>query len=43
MPFDPIAAREAERLGIKVIIVGKDINNLRRLLENKKFRGTFIR
>jgi len=28
MPFDPIAAKEAERLGIKVIVLGKELGNL---------------
>lgn len=42
LPFDPIAAREAEKSGVKVSIVGKDLNNLRDLLEGKKFKGTII-
>jgi len=42
MPFDPIASREAEKLGLEVIIIGNDIQNLDDLLENKGFRGTTI-
>ncbi|MEA3272834.1 MAG: UMP kinase [Patescibacteria group bacterium] len=42
-PFDPIAARKAEQLGLKVIIInGKKIKNLQNCLEGKKFKGTLI-
>ena len=41
-PFDPVAAREAQKSGIKVYIVGKDLKNLENLLYGKKFRGTTI-
>lgn len=43
MPFDPIAAREAERLGLKVVIIGKNLNNLKNFLDGKKFNGTVIK
>ena len=43
MPFDPIAAKEAEKLGLSVIVIGKDINNLKKVLDNKEFKGTLIR
>jgi len=42
MPFDPIAAKEAEKLGLKVIIIGKDLKNLENLLNKKSFSGTII-
>jgi len=41
-PFDPIAAKEAEKSGIKVIVMGKNLKNLENLLNNKKFNGTVI-
>lgn len=41
-PFDPVAAREAQRLGIKVTIMGSDLKNLENFLENKTFKGTTI-
>ncbi len=41
-PFDPIASAEAQKLGLRVIILGKDIENLRRCIEGKKFKGTTI-
>jgi uridylate kinase len=43
MPFDPIAAKEAERVGLKVIIIGRDLKNLEFLLEEKSFNGTVIK
>lgn len=42
MPFDPIASKEAARLGLEVIIVGNDVANLERLLEGEAFEGTVI-
>ncbi len=42
MPFDPVASREAEELGLRVIIVGNRIDNLERLLNGKTFDGTLI-
>ena len=42
-PFDPIAAREAQKCEITVNIIGKDLANLKNLLEGEKFRGTVIR
>lgn len=42
VPFDPIAAKEAQKSGMKLYIIGKDLKNLENLLESKKFRGTTI-
>ncbi|OGF25344.1 hypothetical protein A2331_03970 [Candidatus Falkowbacteria bacterium RIFOXYB2_FULL_34_18] len=42
-PFDPIASKHAEKLGLKVIIVnGKKLGNLKNVLEGKKYQGTTI-
>ncbi len=42
-PFDPIAAKEAEKLNLKVIILkGTDLENLKNCLEGKDFKGTII-
>ncbi len=42
-PFDPIASKEAQKLGIEVIILnGKNIKNLEKYLEGKQFIGTII-
>jgi len=42
LPFGPIAAKEAQKLKIKVFVVGSDLKNFEKLLNNKKFRGTLI-
>lgn len=43
LPFDPVAAREAENLKLKVIIMnGKNIKNLNNFLSGKNFKGTVI-
>ena len=42
-PFDPIAAKLAEKLKIRVLMVkGTDIKNFEKALSNKKFTGTII-
>lgn len=42
-PFDPTAARLAEKIKLKVIITnGKNLKNLQNILEEKKFTGTVI-
>ena len=42
MPFDPIASKEAEKLKMKVIIIGNDLNNLGNVLNGREFNGTLI-
>ena len=42
VPFDPIAAKEGEKLSIKVIVTGADLTNLKKCLEGKEFKGTII-
>ncbi len=42
VPFDPIAAKEAQKSGIKVVIIGGDLKNFENLLGERKFRGTLI-
>ncbi len=42
MPFDPVAAKEAEKSKLKVFIIGKNLRNFENLLNNKKFEGTAI-
>jgi uridylate kinase len=44
MPFDPIASRKAESLGLEVIIMnGKNLTNLKNYFAGKKIKGTVIR
>lgn len=43
VPFDPIAAREAEALSFEVVVMnGKKIENLKNYLDGKDFVGTVI-
>ena len=42
VPFDPIAAKEAEKSRLKVAIIGKDLENFEKVLNGKEFRGTLI-
>ena len=42
VPFDPVAAKEAQKSGMKVYIIGRDLRNLENLLDEKAFRGTTI-
>ncbi|MCL5435795.1 MAG: UMP kinase [Patescibacteria group bacterium] len=42
-PFDPVAARAAQKLGVKVIIAnGRNLTNLQSILDGGIFKGTFI-
>lgn len=44
VPFDPIAAKEAESLGLEVVIMnGKNIDNLKKYLDGSAFIGTVIK
>ena len=42
VPFDPVAAKEAQKSKLRVCIIGKDLKNFGNLLEGEKFRGTTI-
>ncbi len=43
-PFDPIASKKAEELGLTVICAaGKDIENIRAILDAKEYVGTTIK
>ena len=42
-PFDPEGAKLGQKLGLKLIVAkGTDIENLRNILNNKKFKGTIV-
>lgn len=42
-PFDPVAARKAQELGLKVVVAkGDDLENLHNYLTDKQFEGTVI-
>ncbi|MBD3354416.1 UMP kinase [Candidatus Woesearchaeota archaeon] len=42
VPFDPKATKEAAKLGLKLVILGKSISNLRNYLDGKKFKGSVV-
>ena len=42
LPFDPIAAKEAQSSKLKVYVIGKDLGNFKNVLNNKKWKGTVI-
>lgn len=41
-PFDPIASKESKRLGLKLVLIGKNLNNLKNFLDGKKFKGSIV-
>jgi uridylate kinase len=41
-PFDPVAAKKAEEIGAKVVVMGSDFKNTENYLEGKEFVGTVI-
>ena len=43
-PFDPVASRLAQQLGLKVIIMnGKKLDNLKNCFSGRQFKGTVIK
>lgn len=42
-PFDPVATREAQKLGLELILAnGKKINNLKKIIKGDKFIGSIV-
>lgn len=41
-PFDPVATKKAASLGIKLILLGKDIENLKKFLDGNEFKGSMV-
>lgn len=43
-PFDPVASRAAQKLGLQVITAdGRNLQNLQKVLDGGKFKGTIIK
>ena len=42
IPFDLLALKIAERSGIKIYVVPKDIENIKKVINNEDFKGTVI-
>lgn len=41
-PFDPIAAKKADDLGVRVVVMADDFTNISNYLNKRKFLGTII-
>lgn len=42
-PFDPVASKLAQEIGLKVVITdGRDLKNLQNIFQEKKFEGTVV-
>ncbi len=41
-PFDPVASRLAEEYGLRVVVLGASLENLKKYLEARDFEGTII-
>ena len=41
-PFDPVAAKLAEKLKLKVAVMGKDLHNIEEFMAGRPFKGTVI-
>lgn len=42
VPFDPIATKKAQKLGLRLVLVGKNLKNLKNFLDGKKFKGSIV-
>lgn len=43
-PFDPVASKQAQQLGLQVVIMnGKKLENLKNFLAKRKFKGTVVK
>jgi len=42
VPFDPVATKKASQLKLELVILGKDLRNLRNFLNGKKFKGSMV-
>ena len=43
VPFDPIAAKEAQKLELRLVLLGKELNNLKKFLSDKRFKGSVVK
>ncbi len=42
-PFDPVASKKAHEIGLEVVVAdGRDLENLRNILDGKEYTGTLI-
>ena len=43
VPFDPIAAKKAQSLGLELVLLGNDLRELENYLNGKKFKGSLVK
>ena len=41
-PFDPVASKLAQKLDLTLVLIGKNLNNLKKFLEGRKFKGSIV-
>lgn len=41
-PFDPVASKLAQKLDLTLILVGKNLSNLKKVFDKKQFKGSII-
>ena len=41
-PFDPIASKMAQRLDMRLVLLGNKLDNLKKYLDGKKFKGSVV-
>ena len=41
-PFDPVASKLAQESGIKLVLIGKNLDNIKNFLDKKKFKGSIV-
>jgi uridylate kinase len=42
VPFDPIAAKQAQKLKLKLVLIGNNLKNFDNLLKGRKFKGSIV-
>ena len=41
-PFDPVATQKAAQAGLRLVLVGAEVHNIKKVLDNSKFAGTVV-
>jgi len=42
VPFDPVASKLAQRLGMKLVLIGNKLDNFKKFLDKKEFKGSVV-
>jgi len=43
VPFDPVAAKLAQKLKLRLVLIGNNLKNFDNFLKNKKFKGSIVK